>query len=419
MKLSNYNYQLKINDENDLLYNTLSRKYIVFNKEDKEKLSQIFDKLNEVNKDNINIMKELIKNGMLIDDDFDELEFLKFNERRDIFQDEKFELTINPTLNCNFRCIYCFEEHKKEFMSDEVESAILKYVSNVATKVKYLKVVWFGGEPLLEFDRISSLSFKIKNICDEKHCEFSASMVTNGYLLDGIKANKLKELNIKHIQVTLDGDKEYHDKQRPLANGEGTFDKIMENLINILNKGILVTLRINISESNVNNIQEIFNMIPKEKRGMVNVSIKNIFQNENKISTYNIYRNAIEKGYYYRELESRGPICSQNMKNSLTIEPDGRVTSCEIAGTEGVYIGKLDGEGKVIIKNSILYKLKNTSAYDSEKCVSCIKLPICKGGCMYSRYKDKDYCVGLGADGLTLDEKIKLQYYNDLMAEGY
>ena len=36
--------------------------------------------------------------------------------------------------------------------------------------------------------------------------------------------------------VSIDGIKETHDKQRVLANGEGTYDTIMSNLLDIKNK---------------------------------------------------------------------------------------------------------------------------------------------------------------------------------------
>lgn len=71
-------------------------------------------------------------------------------------------LTINPTLVCNFNRPYCFETtHPNTYMSDKVEDDIIQYISS-NKDIKAIDVTWFGGEPLLAFDRAKSLTPKIK-----------------------------------------------------------------------------------------------------------------------------------------------------------------------------------------------------------------------------------------------------------------
>ena len=53
-------------------------------------------------------------------------------------------------------------------------------------------------------------------------------------------------------QITLDGRREQHDSQRVLINGQGTFDKIVENLLYIKNnhkRGTAFAIRTNFSKS--------------------------------------------------------------------------------------------------------------------------------------------------------------------------
>ena len=96
--------------------------------------------------------------------------------------------------------------------------------------VKYLSVAWFGGEPLVGMPVIESLSQRIIALCKEKNVQYSASIITNGYLLTKEVAEKLKEYHVRSAQITVDGPKEIHDTRRPMANGQGTYDVIMEHL---------------------------------------------------------------------------------------------------------------------------------------------------------------------------------------------
>lgn len=89
---------------------------------------------------------------------------------------------------------------------------------------------WTGGEPLLEFKNITSLMERINFIANKNKISIDHFMVRNGYLLTSDRAKKLKELGVKRIQITIDGSKKSHDQRRILANKEGTFDKIIENI---------------------------------------------------------------------------------------------------------------------------------------------------------------------------------------------
>ena len=54
------------------------------------------------------------------------------------------------------------EEYKNISMTDEAEDKLVKFISS-NEQAKQLAVTWFGGEPLLEFKRIVSLTKKCKH----------------------------------------------------------------------------------------------------------------------------------------------------------------------------------------------------------------------------------------------------------------
>lgn len=416
MKLSKFNYKMRISEDKNIMYNTLSRKYIVYKDCDEEFIDSLLSDLKKpyYTKKEADIAKQLISNGIIIDDGLDELDKLKFEEDKNKFQDDVFSLVIQPTLDCNFRCVYCYEEHKKLRLDNDTSERIVKLVRNVTKKVKKLQVAWFGGEPMMEFERMLELTNKFKNICEENNCKYIARITTNGYLFSEEVIDKLDELSIKKIQITVDGPKEYHDKKRPLANGKGSFDRIKENIIELLEKDILLTLRMNVDEENYKHIHKLFEIIPDDKKHKVVINMANIFKNKGKLNLYELYKKAIDEGFIYYNTVNSMVKCEASMKNSITIQPDGKVVFCSVAGENGENFGLLGEEGNIKFKNpGLYYKFQNTSTLEREMCRNCIKLPMCMGGCKYGRFKNNKVCNGLRPNGLSIEEEINLHYYSD------
>ena len=54
---------------------------------------------------------------------------IKFYALAERFNNRRLDLTINPTLACNFACPYCFEEdHRNIYMSENTENEINLYL---------------------------------------------------------------------------------------------------------------------------------------------------------------------------------------------------------------------------------------------------------------------------------------------------
>lgn len=160
-------------------------------------------------------------------------------------------LIILTHQNCNFRCTYCYEHFKKKELPLEMQESIIKYISKRILKeeIKHVNISWFGGEPLLGIKSIEYISGKVIEICKDYGVTYGASITTNGYLLNKKMFERLKKCHITYYQITIDGPKEIHDKQRPLINGAGTFDKIFSNIQDISSKldGETIIIRTNIS----------------------------------------------------------------------------------------------------------------------------------------------------------------------------
>lgn len=260
MKASNYNFFYEKDDEY-LAYNSRSNALAVITKSDFEKYDEYVKFGKQIEDEEL--VRSLKEGFFLIDDNVDELKILRFEMYRDRMDENTLTLTIAPTSNCNFRCIYCYEKEsiRNKSMTKEIEDAIVNFIEQLKDDISSLSIAWYGGEPLMRFDIIERLSKKIIRLCKENDIKYFSSIVTNGYLLNEEMAKKIKDCNISKIQITIDGPQEIHDKRRILANGDGTFEKILNNIIKY--KRILppIDLRINVDKTNVDQIKELYNIL--------------------------------------------------------------------------------------------------------------------------------------------------------------
>ena len=163
----------------------------------------------------------LKENGHIVDSCVDEDRLI--DELCETYQNSNYlSLTILPNEKCNFRCEYCYESLKQGQMNNETIDSIILFVKKNIHKYNSLHVSWYGGEPLLSLDIIVKLSQKFIEICKEHKKYYFASITTNGYCLDLNTFKTLRKCNVLSYQITLDGYKDTHDKQRPLFNQKGT-----------------------------------------------------------------------------------------------------------------------------------------------------------------------------------------------------
>lgn len=116
----------------------------------------------------------------------------------------------------------------------ELQEDIIDYVRKNIMDFSGVDIRWFGGEPLMALDVIENISYKIIEMCNRTKRRYTASIITNAYLLSRNTYERLIKCHVWLFQITVDGLKDSHDVYRPLYNGEGTFEKIMYNLKEIL-----------------------------------------------------------------------------------------------------------------------------------------------------------------------------------------
>lgn len=190
-------------------------------------------------------------------------EFMQIKKRKNDLLESKglLNLIIKITKDCNLRCSYCYETFEKKYMDKYQADKLTKFIKKYITQHNINTVVlsWFGGEPTLNIDIINYILGNIKDFIKDNNVTLISSIVTNGYNLDTFTFNKLLELGISQFQITVDGSKEMHDKNRFTKEGTGSFDIILKNLTNILNSNnnFSVTLRLNVNNTFFENLDSI------------------------------------------------------------------------------------------------------------------------------------------------------------------
>lgn len=145
----------------------------------------------------------------------------------------KLDLTIMPTEGCNFRCIYCYEDHEPIMMDRKLIESLKLFLKNQIQNYNCISIAWFGGEPTLCKDAILDINRTVQVMTGFEQGKFGSNMTTNGYLLDTESFLAYYEHGIRSYQITLDGWK--HDNNRPLSNGKGSLEQIIKNLDEIHN----------------------------------------------------------------------------------------------------------------------------------------------------------------------------------------
>lgn len=275
---------------------------------------------------------------------------------------------------------------------------IKKYIEYkvIKDRVSSVHVSWFGGEPLLYFNEVVfPISLFAKDLCDSMKTPFMCSITTNASKINSDIIEKMKLIDLKHFQITLDGARKRHDKIRN-ENGQPSYDLIMNNIMDICLKmnDANITLRINYDDQTLKDkqLEEIFSYIPVEYRKKITPNFQRVWQtikgkptkNERRLELYNYCRNigykvcdpanVFQVGSYYK--------CYADRFNHLEINYDGKIYFCTARSlSEENVPGILMDNGRILWNESKVAKRYAKATFDNEMCIQCKYLPLCMGPC--------------------------------------
>lgn len=144
--------------------------------------------------------------------------------------------TIEMTQQCNLRCTYCCysgnyrdrRTHNKTEISWEKLEKVVGFIKDCcASHQEEFTICFYGGEALLAIDKIR---WVVESIFQSFNDRVIFSLSTNGLNLNDEVIEWICSIPRFWVNVTIDGNKEMHDKCRKTINGRGSFDTIHSNL---------------------------------------------------------------------------------------------------------------------------------------------------------------------------------------------
>lgn len=155
------------------------------------------------------------------------------------------------TSGCNLRCIHCRAVAQPERVEGELSTQeCFSIIDNLVTFANPILVLT-GGEPLYRPD-----FFDIAAYANSKGLR--VAMATNGTLVTGEIAKKIKDVGIQRVSISLDGaTAETHDAFRGIP---GSFEAALRGFENLKKQGLSVQFNTTVAKHNLHEIKDILKL---------------------------------------------------------------------------------------------------------------------------------------------------------------
>ena len=160
----------------------------------------------------------------------------------------------NSTKTCNLKCRHCYmSSDNKKYQNELTTQEAKSFIDDLADF--HVPVLLFsGGEPLIRPD-----FFELAEYAQAKGVRPTLS--TNGTLITRDVAQRIKDIGVGYVGISLDGLQDVNDQFRGV---EGAFQKAMAGIQNCVAVGQRVGLRFTINHHNIQELENIFDFIERE-----------------------------------------------------------------------------------------------------------------------------------------------------------
>ena len=427
---SNTFYDSLLNIEKVMCLSTRTLQHYSFDK-------SLYDKLISNNFDEIELeyMEDLLSSEILVPLNENELETILRRSESSILDNTTLYYVIQPSAQCQLGCEYCGQNHKNIKLNPIIEDKVIDRIEHKLQNSNYkeLSIAWFGGEPMVAFSVMKSITEKLLKLCKTYDCNYSSKIVTNGLSVDENKFDILvNELEVRTIEITLDGTAEYHDNRRFTKNGSPTFERIFQNLITIANsnenlaKKVTITVRCNVDKRNGSSVTNLIKLLRQnnlhDKISFYCAPIHSWGNDAHKLSFSHQEFADLEIDWLYEMISLdfevnlmpalKPIVCMTVEKDSEVIDAYGNIFSCTEIPYVDIYndsehkLGNILFEGIEKVKQRSYINFHNDIRNEKFDCAKCKMLPVCGGACPKQWYEGNVPCP---SNKFNMDKKLILQ----------
>jgi uncharacterized protein len=442
MQASVFNVRVPLPSGDDVfLMNTLTDAQLIVSADVTALLDRLdgrasFDALNGSDRETADL---LLENGFLVADRQADHQALDRYFTTVTADSSELHITVLTTLQCNFACDYCFQgdhgDYNKfaEKMSMETAVRTAAWVEREMDRVspEHVTLMFFGGEPLLNLPVLFYLSERLYRSATARGLDLGISIITNGLLLTPDVVDRLLPFGLRGVKITLDGDRDTHNRMRPLRGGQGTFDRIVENVRAVADR-VAVAIGGNFDAATVDSYPALLDYLKEQDFAdkLVKVNFKPIVRGpepavkpaaaggiipltligtdgapkkplggtcmtsvgeglspSGACDSCNVAAGqmaflrdeTVKRGFPTPDGVHNGP-CHVHSKHAHTIGPDGSLYACPgFTGEKGLSTGHIDDRRESWRETA---REKFERLHPWKECGDCAFIPVCAGGCL-------------------------------------
>lgn len=339
-------------------------------------------------------------------------------------------MLIKPaSSSCQMRCEYCFyydvaslrETPNYGMMSLETLEVIVRKAFEYAEGT--VSFGFQGGEPTMAGLDFFRQAVALQKKYNRGNIQVGNAIQTNGLNIDDEWAEFFHE-NHFLVGLSLDGTKPIHDKYRRDAQGEGTFDRVLEAARRMerhrVEFNILSTVNLDVAK----NIDKIYYYFKKQGFQYLQFipcldELKSGERREYSLTpeAYGAFLKELFR-LWYVDLNTNHPVSIRWFDNLVMmlggyppescgmagvcgvyymIEADGSVYPCDFYVTDEWRIGSILTDGfEEMSATETARRFHEISCQTADRCKTCPYFGICRGGCRRNREP-----VDLGTDSLN------------------
>jgi uncharacterized protein len=320
------------------------------------------------------------------------------------------EVTLFPTTRCNLRCVYCYAEAgtRSIDMPWEIAQAAIDFAihnARVVGRDDFIVGFHGGGEPMMNWPIVQRATLYARDRAKCLGLDAKIHCASNGVL-----SIAQREFVVEHftgMNISLDGPTDIQDRQRPLANGEGSFSHVMQTIEYFQRSNFPFGIRVTLTAKESHRLNDIVRFVHDQCPQLDQVHVEPVWQCGRCKTTCE--RPPSEEQFIERFTEASD--LAQTLGFSLfysgarldvltnkfcaapgdgfSVTPEGIVSSCfEVTDSsdprsELFHYGQYDtGSGKFTIDQKRVARLRQLRVENIQHCRNCFCKWHCAGDCL-------------------------------------